>query len=145
MYKYVLILYVTCFPLYILFSRQPDYFDGEITKATIHFKKQSVTGKTQPFALYTLGKEQYFVDADYLFKSFREGEKVEVIYEGSHPQKGAVYSFWGYWLTWGELIFSIILVAAIFFIAITITKNPTAESLIEQLEDKPARKLKYKN
>lgn len=144
MIKLVIILYIICFPVYILFSRQPDYFDGEKTTATIRFLNDSVTHNLQPFAVYTVNKNSYAINVAYFFKSYKEGENVTVIYEASQPAKGAVYSVWGYWLRWGEILFSIIFLVVMFRIAVTITSNPTPEALIEQLEDKP-RKRKYDN
>ena len=143
MIKLIIILCIICFPVYILFSRQPDYFDGEKATATIHFLNDTATHNIQPFAAYTVNKTNYAVNAAYLFRSYKEGEVVTVIYEASQPAKGAVYSVWGYWLRWGEILFSIIFLVVMFRIAVTITSNPTPEALIEQLEEKPARKRKY--
>src|SRR5689334_21480476 len=98
--KLLIILYIICFPVYILFSRRPDYFDGELTNATIHFSYDS-TKHLQPFAVYSVDEKNYSVDPAYLFKHYNEGENVRVIYEASQPEKGAVYSIWGYWLRWG--------------------------------------------
>jgi hypothetical protein len=64
-------------------------------------------------------------------------------YEAAQPDKAAVYSWWGYWFKWSEILFSLILLIGIFQIAVAITKNPTPESLIEQLESKPTLKRKY--
>lgn len=142
MNKLLIILYLVCFPIYILFSRHPDYFDGELTPATIHFAKDS-TKHLQPFAIYSLEEKTYSINAAYLFRQYNEGENVNVIYEASQPEKGAVYSVWGYWLRWGELLFSILFLAIAYRAAVAITSNPTPESLIEQLENKPVRKRKY--
>ena len=143
MYKIAIILYLTCFSVYILFSRQPDYFDGELTKATIHFIKDKSTGKQEPYAFYTLNKNEYSVDASYIFRSFEEGEKADFIYEAAQPNKAAVYSWWGYWFTPGELLFSIGLLLVMLYIAVSITKNPTPEAVMEQLNYKPVKKRKY--
>jgi hypothetical protein len=97
----------------------------------------------QPFAVYSVDEKTYSVNAAYLFKHYNEGENVRVIYETSQPEKGAVYSVWGYWFRWGELIFSILLLIVTYRAAVAITSNPAPESLIEQLEDKPSRKRKY--
>ena len=145
MYKLIITLYITCFGLYVLFSRQPDYFDGEKTKGTIHFIKDSITSKPHPVAIYTLNKIGYSINAAYLFRTYKEGEHVNIIYEGSLPEKAAVYSWWGYWFKWNEILFSLILLIVMFQIAVAITKNPTPESLIEQLESKSSRKRKYKD
>ena len=143
MYKIIVALYITCFGLYILFSRQPDYFDGEKTKALIHFIKDSATGKLYPAAFYTINKISYSVDAACLLRSYTEGEPVSIIYEASQPEKAAVYSLWGYWFKWSEILFSLVLLVGMFQVAIAITRNPTPESLLEQLEGKSAHKRKY--
>lgn len=82
-------------------------------------------------------------NAAYLFKSFKEGETVPVIYEETQPTKAAVYTLWGYWFRWGELLFSFIVIALGLFAATSITSNPTPEALIEQLEDHPRKRRKY--
>src|SRR5690349_16595758 len=110
-------MYIICFPVYVLFSRQPDYFDGELTNATIHFTKDSL-GKLQPNAVYSLNEKTYSIDAAYLFKHYSEGENVRVIYEASEPEKGAVYRVWGYWLRWVELLFSILLLVIMYRAAV---------------------------
>jgi hypothetical protein len=143
MYKIAIILYLTCFSVYILFSRQPDYFDGEHTIATIHFIKESGQNDLTPYAFYTLNKKNYSINASYLFRNLQEGEKVDLIYEAAKPGEGAVYSWWGYWLTWGEILFSIGLLIVMFYIAVSITNNPTPEAVLEQLNYKPIKKRKY--
>ncbi|MEP6844963.1 MAG: hypothetical protein ABI861_03140 [Panacibacter sp.] len=145
MYKTAIILYLSCFSLYILFSRQPDYFDGELTKAIIHFIKDSATNKITPYAFYRTDRKDYSVNADYIFRKFTEGDKVDLIFEASQPKLGAVYTWWGYWITWGEVLFSIGLLIAMFYISVSVTKNPAPEAVLEQLNDKPVRKRKYEN
>ncbi len=145
MYKAVLILYLACFGLYILFSRQPDFFDGQQDLATIHLVKDSSANKVQAFAFYRTGKKDYSINAGYLFRTFTEGEKVPIIYETSQPEKGAIYSWWGYWVTWGETLFSIVLIVLFYQIAVAITSNPSPEAVIEQLSYKPRKKRKYED
>ena len=145
MFKAALSLYYTCFTLYVLFSRQPDYFDGQMGIATIHFTKDSITKNKQAFAVFKTGKKEYSVSAGYLFRSFTEGEKVTVIFETSQPEKGAVYNWWGYWFTWGEILFSIVLLVLFYQIAVGITNNPSPQALKEQLEYIPRKKRKYED
>jgi hypothetical protein len=104
-YKLIIILYFICFGLYILFSRQPDYFDGEKTKAFIHFTKDSATGKPYPAAVYRINKISYSVNAAYLFRTYKEGEQINIIYEASQPEKAAVYSLWGFGLSGAKFFF----------------------------------------
>jgi hypothetical protein len=84
------------------------------------------------------------VDARYFLRDLKNGDRVEVIYETDKPEKAVVYMFWGYWISWGELIATVLIYLALFQVAIAVTKNPTPESLIEQLEFKPEKKTKYK-
>ncbi len=143
MYKSVTILYLIVFVTYIFFTRQPDYLDGEISSATIHFIKDSTGKYSKPKALFSVGKNYYTVGANYYLRNLTEGKQVEVIYETAHPEKAVLYSFWGYWITVEELIGSIILFIVLFQVAVAVTKNPTAESLKEQLEYNPEKKRKY--
>jgi hypothetical protein len=143
MYKFISILYLVIFSLYVWFSRQPDYFDGEFAPATIVFVKDSASQKQLPKANFTVGTAAYQVQADYLFRNYNAGERVEVIYELSNPKKAAVYAVWGYWLTLGELIASILMWVVLFQIAVGITKNPTREALLERLDYVPEKKTKY--
>ena len=143
MFKFITILYFVIFGLYVWFSRQPDYFDGEFAPATIHFVTDSVSQKQIVKACFTVGTASYQVNADYLFRHYQTGERVEVVYELSNPKKAAIYTFWGYWLTLGELIVSIIMWFVLFQIAVGITKNPTPEALLEQLDYVPEKKTRY--
>jgi hypothetical protein len=129
--------------LYLLFSRQPDFFDGERVPAVIHFAKDS-TGKEKPFAVFSIGKEEKKADASYLFRNYKEGDKVEVIYEASQPKYATVYSWWGYGITWGELVGSIVLLIVAFQAAVQITKHPDPQAIIDQEEKLPKRR-KYSN
>jgi hypothetical protein len=141
MNKTVVIVYLIIFGLYILFTRKPDFFDSDITKATIHFAKDSA-GETAPFAFYAVDSQTLKTDARYLFRSFSDGESCKVIYSTEQPQIGAVYSLWGYWLTWQEVIASIVLVIVLYQIAKAITRNPTPEGLLSELEDDKPRPKK---
>lgn len=140
----LIILYLVCFGCYILFTRQPDYFDGEKAPATIQFIKDSATGLFTPNAVYNDGKKEHRIDARYIFRKWKNGDKLEVIYETGTPDNAAVYRFWGYWISWEELVVSIILLAGSVGIAVVVTKNPTPEAILEQLEFKEEKKRKYK-
>jgi hypothetical protein len=143
-YKSVTLIYLIVFSTYIFFTRQPDYLDGEITKASIHWVKDSMLSKKIPKAIFDVGKENYQVNAGYLLRDLNEGKQVEVIYENAQPQKAVIYSWWGYWMTAGELIASVILYIALFQVAVAVTKNPSATEFIDELENaKPERKRKY--
>jgi hypothetical protein len=143
MYKGIAILYLVCFLLYIVYSREPDFIDGEKSVATIHWFADSLHKDKIPQAVYSVCNKQYAVDARYVFRSLPEGKPVTVIYNPSHPEKAALYAFWGYMLTWGELMGSVVLLIALFQVAVAVTKNPTPESLVEQLSYQKERKTKY--
>lgn len=148
MNKALFLIFIIVFGLYIPFSRTPDYFDGLKTPATIRYKLDSNSHKQTPFAEYTLnGQTSYSVPAGYLFRSYKEGEKVVVIYENARPQQGAIYSWWGYWITWKELLFCLVGYIVLFQAAKSIVNEPAPEA-IQELRDhekKPKiRKRRYK-
>jgi hypothetical protein len=143
LFRSILILYLFCFAAYIVFSRQPDYFDGDKSPAIIHMMKDSATALMIPKAVFSDGRTEHAIDARYFLREYSEGDRVQVIYESAQPDKAAVYTFWGYWITWGELLATFLIYIALFQIAVSVTKNPTAESLIEQLEFKEEKKRKY--
>ncbi len=106
-------------------------------------KLDSISNKVVPKAVYSIGVNQYSVNAFYPLINYNDNEKVEVIVEHEHPNRAVVYRFWGYWITWGELLTSIVLAILLFQIAVSITKNPTPEALLEQISYQPEKKTKY--
>lgn len=94
-------------------------------------------------AFYRINGESFSIPAIPVFSSFSEGETVQLICEASAPSKAAIYRFWGYWMSTGELIASIILPWAFLFFSKAITGNPTPQALLEELDDKPIKKTKY--
>ena len=84
------------------------------------------------------------MNASYPLRSLHEGEQVAIIYEASQPQKAALYRIWGYWLRWGEILASLVLLIGLFQISKAITNNPTPEGLMSELEDvRPRKRRKY--
>jgi len=126
-----------------MFTRQPDYFDGEKVPATIFIEKDSLSPKMMAVAEFSNGFENFRVKADYYFRNWKNGEKTEVIYESEHPEKGAIYGFWGYWISLGELLGSILFIVVGYQAAVSITKNPSPEALNEQLNYKEPNKPRY--
>lgn len=143
MLKSVFILYLICFGCYILFTRQPDYFDGEKAPATIQNVYDSSLQQTIPAAVYQVNGRVYYTDARYFLRSLASQQKVRVIYETATPETAAVYTFWGYWMGWGELLFSVIGYLLLLQIAYSVTTNPNAQSFEEQLSYTPEKKRKY--
>lgn len=103
----------------------------------------SVSNKFVPKAVYSIGLNQYRVNASYPLINYYANERVEVIVEHEHPSRAVVYRFWGYWITWGELLTSIVMAILLFQVAASITKNPTPEALLEQMSYHPEKKTKY--
>lgn len=128
MYKGIALLYVACLAFYILYSREPDFFDGEKSPAVIHWLADSTENKTIPKAVFIHDTITYAVDARYVLRNLPENKKVQVIYIASKPQKAVVYSWWGYWITWQEILVSFILLVALFQIAVAVTNRPTPEA-----------------
>ena len=85
MFKAITILYLVCFGCYIIFTREPDYFDGEKSPAVIQWLPDSLSGRTIPKAVFNDGKKEYAIDARYFLRGLVNGEKVEVIYESDRP------------------------------------------------------------
>jgi len=144
LYKALIPFYIVCFALYICFTRQPDYLDGEFTNGTVQFAEDSVS--KQPIAKASFGVDTiyYLINAAYPLRDLTEGEKVTIIYEAANPQQAAVYRWWGYWIKWDELLVSILIPVIFLFVANAITGNPTPESLIEQMEaERPPKRRKY--
>jgi len=124
--------------LLYLYTRVPDYFDGETITAIVKFDKKTNVSS----ASYTIATKQYTINADYPLRQLKEGESVELIYNPSKPEIAAVYSLWGYWFTWGELIMSVVLLLGLYKLATSITQNPAEDTLTEQAQmlDTPQRK-----
>lgn len=101
------------------------------------------SGDSVLMAVYNTGTKSFSINPHYLFRTITKGQRLTVIYETGMPEKGAVYTFWGYWITWGELIMSVVLCFLLFQVAVSVTNNPSAESLVEQLEYKKEKKKKY--
>jgi hypothetical protein len=116
--------------------------DGEFAPAIIQWKTNE-KGKKVPFAVYHTGYKEYAIDALYLFREYQSGDRVTVIYEAATPSKGAVYHWWGYWITWQELLGGMLIIFLLFQLARAVTSNPTPEALLEQMEYTAPIKKKY--
>ena len=136
--KVILPFYFICLLLYIFFTRQPDYADGEFANAVIHYINKT------PNAVFIINKRTYSINAAYVLRRLNEDENVTVIYETSNPSAAAVYKWWGYWLQWDEIIASMLIPLLLYYAAKQITGNPTPEALIEELEMKKSiKRRKY--
>ena len=143
MIKAIIPFYIICAALYILFTRQPDFQDGEFTTGFIRYIKDS-SQRSVARAIFSVNKSQDTINAAYPLRTLKEGEKVNIIYETSDPSKAAVYSWWGYWLQWDELVASVLIPFILLYAAKAITAGPTPEAVVEELEmRKPVKRRKY--
>lgn len=120
MLKVLLALYCTSYFCFVFYTREPDYFDGEHTTGIV-----SMAVNKTCTASYLVNNMPYVIEANYPLRSLQQGQKIDVIFNPAHPQQAAVYSLWGYWFTWGELLISMVLLFALYQLAVSITKNPT--------------------
>ena len=137
MIKSSIILFLTCFFIYLPFSREPDYFDSETTPATIVNKAESVVA-----VYYEFGK-QYDLILDKQLYSTKIGQKVIVRYELSHPEKAVINKAWGYWFIWNEIAWSFGIFVVLLGAAYATTNQPHPDALTEQLNYKQENKSKY--
>lgn len=143
MYKIAIIIFIACYSLYAVFTRRPDYFDGNIIPAKVHFMKDSASANQTPNAIYVVNGKTYQADAAYLFKNYRENQEIKIIYEASDPAQGAIYGWWGYWIRWQELLPSIIIFTMLFLGSVSITHNQTEDSKMAQENYVAVKKKKY--
>lgn len=122
MKKVLLFLYITCYACYIFYTRTPDYFDGETTTGIVHINETK-----QAIASYTVNDKAYTVPVSYPLRSLSPQQNIPIIYHPAHPEQSAMYSLWGYWFTWGEVLMSLVLLFALYQLAVSITKNPSEE------------------
>jgi hypothetical protein len=129
----------------VFYTREPDYQDSDLTKGTIYFIQDSQSHHKEPVAFFTYLHQQYAVKADYLFRRYKGGQKVDIIYDTGDPSDASVYSLWGYWIRWKELLAFIAIFVGLYQVAAALTSNPTPEALIEELEGrkKKPRRKKY--
>ena len=95
-------------------------------------------------ARFNYGETVYYAPVQYPFL-YKPGERKGVIYETADPSNAKLYALLGYWFTIGELIASIVIVLVLYYVAVSITKNPTPGALLEEIEmgKRKPRKRKY--
>ena len=102
------------------------------------------TEKPVAKAIFSVYKLQDTINAGYPLRNLEEGQVVKIIYETSEPSKAVVYSWWGYWLQWDELLASVLIPFILLYVAKAITSGPTPKALVEELEmQKPSKRRKY--
>jgi hypothetical protein len=137
MLKPLFFIYAICFGCYILFVRTPDFFDGETMPAIV------IKNNDTSFISYNINKINYKIIANYPLRSLQNNQKVTIIYNVSNAKEAVIYTFWGYWITWGELLMSIILIFLLYQIAVSITSNPSLTAIKDQEETEFAKPKKY--
>ena len=144
MYKAVVALYIICFSAYVLFSRVPDYFDGDFIHGIV--KAASSNSKQVASALeieYHVGSEVLIYKTDMWFlRTYKVGERVSMIYNPDNPEIASIYALIGYWVRWPELLFTAGFFIVLFFVAKDITGTNSNEPLTEA---ELAKKRKYKD
>ncbi len=141
MIKSSILLFLSCFLLYLPFSRVPDFFDSETAPAII--VKEALGSVTKIVAVYSEFGKEYKIILDSAEYASKIGEKLELIYELSNPQKAVVKKLWGYWLIPIELAWSFGGFAALLAIAYATTHKPHPSAITEQLKGEEAPKKKY--
>ncbi len=117
MYKSAFLVYVITLGCYILFSRSPDYFDGEMIRGTVYQNNAD-----QKFIQYRVGKEVFTKSMEgWGASQVAKSDTVMVIYNPDKPTQASHYSFFSYWFTLRELVTSFIAFAVLFAAAIFIT------------------------
>ncbi len=137
MLKNILLLYIICFGCYVLFTREPDFFESEKINVPI------IDSNNFYKATFVIENKTYTVNANYLFRKFNNQPIATIIYNPQKPQKASIYSIWGYWLRWEELLVSSLLIVGLYYLATSITQNPDAASLLQQLDDETKPQRKY--
>jgi hypothetical protein len=131
LYKTVTILYFVCLFCYVLFSRVPDYFEGEyvdgvVIKATFSAKERRPVLAVK----YNVGGEKFsYTSYNWYLASHKQGDKITMIYNPSHPEITSVYAFIGYWITLRELLYTSLIFVVLFIAAVVITgQNNTSKT-----------------
>jgi hypothetical protein len=119
----------------------PDYFDSETAPGII--VKEAIMSGTKIVAVYSEFGKEYKIILDSAEYASKIGEKLELIYELSNPQKAVVKKFWGYWLIPIELAWSFGGFTALLAIAYATTYKPHPSAIAEQLKGDDAPKKKY--
>jgi hypothetical protein len=126
LYKILIIFYFLCFFFFVLFTRVPDYFEGDYAKGVVSKAAFSeVDGSPELLVNYKVGAEIFHYKTDTWFlSSYKKGEIVTVIYNPANPSVCCIYAFIGYWIKWSELIFT----STLFFILFIAAKSITGRS-----------------
>ena len=151
LYRTASVLFFVCFGIYILFSRQPDYFSSDTAIGTIQktpitdtsiLRKHHIAPADYPVVKYAVGKQEYYLNEkdNVLAKVGLSESKVTVIFEADYPEKAAIYKITGYWIVLDEVVIFLFAYALLFGVAIAVTGKSKSETLEE---DDLTRQTKY--
>ncbi len=136
MYRTASVLFFICFGIYILFSRQPDYFSSDTATGIIQnsktldtsiLKQYHIVSGDYPVVKYAVGNQVYYLNGknNRLVKVGLRESKVQVIFDADYPEKAAIYKWLGYWIVLDEVVIFGVAYLLLFGIAIAVTgKNP---------------------
>jgi hypothetical protein len=144
LYKTLVILYFTGLFCYILFSRVPDYFEGDFIEGVVTKAGFSSNNHEPELAIdYRVGSETFHYRTNMWFlTTYKPHQTVTIIYDPSNPSEACIYSIIGYWIKWPELFISAFFFIALFIAAVFITGKNNPEPFTEEERRK---KRKYKD
>ena len=151
LYRTASVLFFVCFGIYILFSRQPDYFSSDTAIGTIQnhpitdtsiLNTYHIAPGDYPVVKYGVGKQVFYLNEkdNVLAKVGLSESKVTVIFEADYPEKAAIYKITGYWIVLDEVVIFLFAYALLFGVAIAVTGKSKSETLEE---DDLTRQTKY--
>ena len=126
----------------MLFSRVPDYFEGEFTVGTVSKAEFSVKDSHPVLVVvYQVENEKFtYTTNKWFLTSHVPGQKITLIYNPSNPAIVSIYGLIGYWINWDELFFTGIVFIILFIAAVIITGKNNGSGPATQQQN---RKRKY--
>ena len=121
-----------------MFTREPDFINGDIVKGVVTKARYSIEGKHPELVIdYHAGSQRFrYTTTTWFLRAHKTGEGVRIIYDPSHPEVAAIYSFIGYWIKWPELLVSAGFFIILFSAAASITGPSGSENVTEKQADK---------
>jgi hypothetical protein len=144
LFKSAIILYLVGLFCYILFTRVPDYFEGDFIEGVVTKASFSSKGREPELLVdYNVGSETFHYKTNMWFlTTYKTGEKVPIIYDPNNPSEACIYSFIGYWIKWPEVFISAFFFVAFFIAAVFITGKNDSEPFTP---NDGIKKRKYKD
>jgi hypothetical protein len=115
-------IFYCLFTLYLLFSRQPNYFNSLKAKGiVVRLDQQQIYSgdgfyvKSFPVVHFKTETDSVEVscNVDEYLTTYFQGDVVTVIYKGRNQGKAAILAFIGYWVTLNELMASLVICALV--------------------------------